>query len=169
MTKSYSTIARSIWRAAIATPGPHHHLPIPTSPVSAKPGAFRSSRVTGTRRASDQADYAANEVTFVYKADERLPAKQVAVVGTFATLYQPLPLKPIHFLDDPTGYFALTVVLPIGQRVTATCSSSTGNASSIRSIHTRSPCRTAKPGHVFYRLLRPAHVLRGLGLNCCIA
>jgi hypothetical protein len=69
----------------------------------------------GASDAINQIDDAANEVTFVYRADEQLPAKQVAVVGTFARLYQPLPLKPIHFLDEPTGYFALTMALPVGQ------------------------------------------------------
>jgi hypothetical protein len=63
----------------------------------------------------DAADYTANEVTFIYKADNPGLVKQVAVVGTFAPLYQPLPLKPIDFLGEPTGYFALTVVLPVGQ------------------------------------------------------
>ena len=69
----------------------------------------------GAPGAAAAVDNAVNEVTFLYKADDPGLVKQVAVGGTFAPLYQPLPLKPLTFLEEPTGYFALTVVLPVGQ------------------------------------------------------
>jgi hypothetical protein len=58
-------------------------------------------------------DYTLNEVTFIYQAKEEANVQQVAVVGTFAKLYETTPLKPVQFLGEPTGYFALTVVLPV--------------------------------------------------------
>jgi Gluconate 2-dehydrogenase subunit 3 len=57
-----------------------------------------------------------NEVTFVYAgADCRSPAS-VSVIGTFATLYEPIPLKRAIFEDEPTRFWSLTYVVPKGQR-----------------------------------------------------
>lgn len=58
-------------------------------------------------------DYTHNEVTFIYFAKDDANVGPVAVVGTFGKLYEPIPLKPVQFLGEPTGYFALTLVLPV--------------------------------------------------------
>jgi len=53
-----------------------------------------------------------NEVTFIYAgADGRSPAS-VSVIGTFATLYEPIPLEPAIFEDEPTRFWSLTYVVP---------------------------------------------------------
>jgi hypothetical protein len=55
-----------------------------------------------------------NDVTFVY--DGRIePADEVGVIGTFAELHRPVALRPVPFLGDPTGLWALTVRVPKGQ------------------------------------------------------
>ena len=55
-----------------------------------------------------------NEVVFVYKtAPGTTP--QVGVLGSFATLYEAIPLKPVRFLGEDTGYFALSAAVPKGQ------------------------------------------------------
>lgn len=55
-----------------------------------------------------------NRVTFVYPhASDARPA--VAVIGTFATLFEPIPLEPVMFLDEPTAYVALSILVPKGQ------------------------------------------------------
>jgi hypothetical protein len=62
---------------------------------------------------SDGADpagsYPFNQVTFVYRA--ATAPQQVAVVGTFANLFEPIPLRPIA--DTP--YFTVTAVIPKGE------------------------------------------------------
>jgi hypothetical protein len=60
-------------------------------------------------------NYTHNEVTFVYCTPDAESVQPVAVIGTFAPLYEALPLQPVRFLGEPTGYLALTVVLPVGQ------------------------------------------------------
>ena len=55
-----------------------------------------------------------NEVTFVYKWKPDATVS-VAVVGTFAHLYEPIPLEPVKYLDADSGYHALTVVVPKGE------------------------------------------------------
>ncbi|MEI7686343.1 MAG: hypothetical protein WCL32_15090 [Planctomycetota bacterium] len=78
--------------------------------------AWRFPLVTPDRRERADGRDDCNEVTFVYRIDARTSAPgQVAVLGTFATLYEPLPLRPIRFLDEDTGYFALTCLVPKGQ------------------------------------------------------
>jgi len=52
-----------------------------------------------------------NDITFVYPAFGEVPG-YVAVVGTFASLYEPIALRRIHFLDEATAYFARTVTAP---------------------------------------------------------
>jgi len=55
-----------------------------------------------------------NEVVFVYKTAAGT-TPQVGVLGTFATLYEAIPLKPVRFLGEDTGYFGLSVAVPKGQ------------------------------------------------------
>ena len=63
---------------------------------------------------SVETSYQYNDVTFVYDA-RRSPAHDVAVVGTFAELWAPVPLKPLRFLDGDGGLLAVTVRVPKGQ------------------------------------------------------
>lgn len=56
-----------------------------------------------------------NEVIFVYKTSPGT-TPQVGVLGTFATLYEAIPLRPVKFLGEDTGYFALSVAVPKGQK-----------------------------------------------------
>jgi len=79
--------------------------------------AWRFPLITSDRRErAGGSDDSRNEVTFVFRADPRADApRQVAVLGTFATLHEPLPLRPVLFLDEETGYQALTCVVPMGQ------------------------------------------------------
>lgn len=58
--------------------------------------------------------YTFNKVTFVYRHPDPTPP-QVSVIGTFASLYEPIPLKPVLFLDEETGYYALTIIVPKGE------------------------------------------------------
>jgi hypothetical protein len=56
-----------------------------------------------------------NDVTFIYRgADEQSPAT-VSVIGTFATLYNPIPLRRALFDDESTRYFSVSVAIPQGQ------------------------------------------------------
>lgn len=55
--------------------------------------------------------YPFNQVTFVYRAAGASAPQQVAVIGTFANLYEPVPLRPIA--DTP--YFTVTLVIPKGE------------------------------------------------------
>jgi hypothetical protein len=52
-----------------------------------------------------------NLVTFVYKM---LPGdgRQIALLGTFASLYAPIPLDPIMFNGQDTGYRSVSVIVP---------------------------------------------------------
>lgn len=58
--------------------------------------------------------YGYNEVTFVY-FDPTASIKAVALLGTFAKLYEHIPLRPIRFEDENTGYYAVTCLIPKGQ------------------------------------------------------
>lgn len=59
--------------------------------------------------------YGFNEVTFVY-CDRTVPApQQVFLIGTFARLYERIPLKSVAFNEEPTGYYAVTLVIPKGE------------------------------------------------------
>ncbi|MFL5310525.1 MAG: gluconate 2-dehydrogenase subunit 3 family protein [Myxococcales bacterium] len=59
-----------------------------------------------------QDTYGQNEVTFVY-FDPRRPAPgRVEVIGTFADLYQPVPLRRLR---DDLPYYAVTVAVPKGE------------------------------------------------------
>lgn len=52
-----------------------------------------------------------NDVTFVFP-DFAMQRDSVSVVGTFAKLYQPIELRRIQFLGEPTAYFAITIPVP---------------------------------------------------------
>jgi hypothetical protein len=58
--------------------------------------------------------YRYNDVTFVFAGGEH-PVTSVAVVGTFGALHEPVPLQPLQFLGEDTGYFAVTIRVPKGQ------------------------------------------------------
>jgi hypothetical protein len=55
-----------------------------------------------------------NQVVFIYKTAPGTTAG-VGVLGSFATLYEAIPLAPVRFLGEDTGYFALSVAVPKGQ------------------------------------------------------
>jgi Gluconate 2-dehydrogenase subunit 3 len=58
--------------------------------------------------------YGFNSVTFIY--DGRLtPASAIAVTGSFTELYEPVALRPVRFLGEPSGIWALAVRVPKGQ------------------------------------------------------
>ena len=61
-------------------------------------------------------DYGFNQVTFVYAALGDSQPESIAVVGTFANLYEPIPLEPIMFLEEETGYYGETFVIPKGEK-----------------------------------------------------
>ena len=68
----------------------------------------------GVNAAAAFNDY--NTVTFVYAgADPKSPAS-VGVIGTFATLYEPLPLRQVHWEGEPTRFWALRYAVPKGQK-----------------------------------------------------
>lgn len=56
-----------------------------------------------------------NTVTFIYAAPAPDAVSDVRVLGSFAPLYQPLPLRQVRFGDEPTRYFALMVKVPKGE------------------------------------------------------
>jgi hypothetical protein len=55
-----------------------------------------------------------NAVTFVHDA-RRSPAGEVGVIGTFANLFEPIPLQPVRWEGEETGYRALTVLVSEGE------------------------------------------------------
>jgi hypothetical protein len=52
-----------------------------------------------------------NLVTFVYKTPPG-DARPVAILGTFGTLYEPIPLQPVKFDGEDTGYRSVSVLVP---------------------------------------------------------
>lgn len=60
------------------------------------------------------ASYGFNRVTFIYFNRNTLP-QNVFLIGTFASLYEHIPLQPVKFGDDETGYYAVTCVIPKGE------------------------------------------------------
>lgn len=50
-------------------------------------------------------------VTFIYKISPG-DSRPVAVLGTFGTLYEPIPLNPVIFNGEDTEYRSLSVVVP---------------------------------------------------------
>jgi hypothetical protein len=64
---------------------------------------------------SQERSYGFNEVTFVYFDRAASAPQQVFVVGTFARLYERIPLRAVKFGDEETGYYAVTCVIPKGE------------------------------------------------------
>jgi hypothetical protein len=64
---------------------------------------------------SADTSYVYNDVTFVFDGRRRGAPSSVAVVGTFAELFSPVPLKELQFLGEDTGFFAVTVRVGKGQ------------------------------------------------------
>jgi len=65
--------------------------------------------------ADNEDSYAFNKVTFVYKSDPEQTSDQPKVIGTFSNLYEPIPLLPVYFFDEPTDYYAVSARVPKGQ------------------------------------------------------
>ncbi|GHC32320.1 gluconate 2-dehydrogenase subunit 3 family protein [Streptomyces cinnamoneus] len=63
---------------------------------------------------SAESSYPFNDVTFVHDGRAAAPAV-VTVTGTFGPLHAPVPLRPLLFAGEPTGFFAVTVRVPKGQ------------------------------------------------------
>ncbi|PSF38261.1 hypothetical protein C7H19_07280 [Aphanothece hegewaldii CCALA 016] len=59
--------------------------------------------------------YNQNRVTFVYRHLGEKQPQSVSVVGSFANLYEAIPLQPVTFLNEPTAYYALTILVPKGE------------------------------------------------------
>jgi hypothetical protein len=64
--------------------------------------------------ASVEESYRYNTVTFVYDRRADRPST-VEVVGTFGDLYDPVPLRPVQFLGDETGYYSVSARVLKGQ------------------------------------------------------
>ena len=77
--------------------------------------AWRFPIIDSHAGTDDDDSYAFNKVTFVYHADADEQPRQISVIGTFANLYELIPLAPVRFLDAPTGYFALSTRIPKGR------------------------------------------------------
>jgi hypothetical protein len=75
--------------------------------------AWRFPIIDGHYNASDPAEsYRWNEVTFVYYGGKSAPEPaEVSVVGTFAPLYEEIPLRRV----PETPYFTVTVLVPKGE------------------------------------------------------
>jgi len=56
-----------------------------------------------------------NEVTFIYAGSNAQSPNSVSVIGTFATLYDPIPLTPVSFEGERTRYWSITYAVPKGQ------------------------------------------------------
>lgn len=59
--------------------------------------------------------YDYNLVTFVYVMPSAEQEQSVSVVGTFGKLYEPIALRKIRFADQPTRYYACSLLVPKGQ------------------------------------------------------
>jgi hypothetical protein len=57
-----------------------------------------------------------NEVTFIYAGADAQSPINVAVIGTFATLYDPIPLQQASFVGEATRYWSVTHVVPKGEK-----------------------------------------------------
>lgn len=65
---------------------------------------------------SDPENQDFNRVTFIYAALGEAKPTSVALIGTFSNLYKSIPLEPIEFLKKETGYYAVTLVIPEGEK-----------------------------------------------------
>lgn len=77
--------------------------------------AWRFPIIGGVRRTEgDASDGERNMVTFVYKSVVG-DARPIQILGTFATLVDPIPLKAVLFDGEDTGFRSRSVVLPKAQ------------------------------------------------------
>lgn len=53
-----------------------------------------------------------NNVTFVYRRDPARPVAEVAVIGTFRSLYVPTPLKPVLHFGRQTRFLSVSFRIP---------------------------------------------------------
>lgn len=60
------------------------------------------------------ASYGFNRITFVYFNKMALP-QAVFVLGSFAQLHERIPMQPVLFGDEETGYYSVTCVIPKGE------------------------------------------------------
>lgn len=67
--------------------------------------------IVGAVRRAEAFDDDRNLATFVWKSLPDDPL-QIQVLGTFATLLEPFPLRAVMFRGEDTGYRSLSVVLP---------------------------------------------------------
>lgn len=86
----------------------------PGDPRAAIAEAWRFPWVDSYWDGDPASSYAFDSVTFVWDG-HRNPATSVAVVGTFAALYAPVPLEAVPFLGEPSGYWTATLRVPKGQ------------------------------------------------------
>jgi hypothetical protein len=56
-----------------------------------------------------------NRVTFLYKQQGETAPNNVSVVGSFANLFELIPLENVKFYDEATVYYALTVLVSKGE------------------------------------------------------
>lgn len=68
------------------------------------------------RQAEDDESYDFNRVTFIYAVLGETQPASVGLIGTFNNLYQSIPLEAIKFLEEETGYYAVTLVVPKGEK-----------------------------------------------------
>jgi hypothetical protein len=74
--------------------------------------AWRFPVVDGHHDAADASEsYRWNQVTFIYDAGRGAPEATVSVVGTFAPLYESIPLRRV----PDTSYHTVTVLVPKGE------------------------------------------------------
>jgi hypothetical protein len=60
-------------------------------------------------------DQQLNRVTFVCPLGPDSDPADLAVIGSFHPLYQSISLEPVLFLNESTGYYACTLLVPKGQ------------------------------------------------------
>jgi hypothetical protein len=70
--------------------------------------------IIGLMGGDDPESQEANLVTFVYQVDPG-DERPIEVLGTFATLYQPVPLRRVLFEGEDTGYRAVSLGIPEAQ------------------------------------------------------
>lgn len=54
-----------------------------------------------------------NEVTFIYKKEKDEKIHSIEINGSFLPMYKTLPLQPLKFMDEDSGLYYLTVLLPV--------------------------------------------------------
>jgi hypothetical protein len=57
-----------------------------------------------------------NAVAFIYAGADAQSPVSIGVIGTFATLYDPLPLRQVLWEGEPTRFWSLSYAVPKGQK-----------------------------------------------------